>query len=552
MLSEIYPVHRSSEKPTARPTQQEVPPRSLFHERPFSLAGWALQPQHRIPMAASCSLLLALAAGVFALLKPDVWEASQPLVVRTDALEDRAAEMPEDQKRQNLQETLVTVFQSRTVLEAALRDVGPDRPSSRKFPGLRDVENLRQSLKIVPPSGSEFGGADVVYLKVRARKQSRANALVEAILRHADEHLRNLQVRRVQSKIEELAEAHRAAERRLREELEQLQKIEAAMGLDAVTLRMLEEKPDETSLRASLDDLDSKIQETESRQLAYQQLRDVLKAVEKQPERLQSVPTTLLEAHPALRRLQEALTDAEVKLIELQSHYAEEHPAVIAAQMAVDDLQLRVAEEVPATLQTLHHELAILASQLEFLEKQRKEEAARLDRILGILPRYRELAVRIRSETATLESVQRRLAEAQSALAAAHQTQWIIPLEPVQTGSRPIGPGRLTIVAAGIVCGLALGVAVFLWLTPARHAPHLEEQSQPARHPRRTRAEVAQERPEEVFPTRSSAPPQPRGRPKPGPSPVPTMSCENPSPLHQALLRTAGSMPPLGEAVYER
>lgn len=554
MLFEIDSTRRSPQECTGRPTEHGTQLGKSPAERAPRSAGAARPWWKRVTVATSCGLCLTLAAGVFALFKPNVWEAGQPLIVRCDPLEHKATETPQEQTRQNLQETLVTVFQSRTVLEATLRDVGPERTTSnsKSFPSLRDIESLRERLRIIPPSGSEFGQTDVVHLKVRARSPSRAISLVEAVVRHADEHLRSLHVRRARTTLEELGEAHHAAESRLRQDLEQLQKIEESLGLDSVTLRALEEKPDGGTLRASLDELDNKIQEGEGRRLAYQKLIEVLSEVQERPERLRSVPATLLEAHPALRRLQEALTDAEVKLIELQSHYAEEHPAVVAARMAVEDLRRRIAEEVPATLQTLHHEVALVGSQLEFLGEQRKEEASRLNRILAILPQYRELAARIRSETESLESVRRRLAEAQSALAAAHQTRWILPLEPVQTGSRPIGPGRLTILGAGVVCGLALALAVFLWLTPAATIPRTQEQSQPVHHPATISPELGENHPEDSSPAESPRAPQVGRLPRPTTAAVAVVSCANPSPLHQALLSTVELPPPFGEAVYER
>ncbi|HOA51651.1 MAG TPA: hypothetical protein PKI05_05300, partial [Thermogutta sp.] len=208
------------------------------------------------------------------------------------------------------------------------------------------------------------------------------------------------------------------------------------------------------------------------------------------PEALASIPPAMLEKYPTLKRFQEALTDAEVKLIELRGQYADEHPAVIAAQLALQDLTNRISEEVPTVIQTIENEQAVAANQKQFLEQKRQTEEARVQHILAVLPKYRQLMAAIRAQSETVRDAQHRLAIARAGAASARSARLITAVEPPRTGNRPVGPGTLTIVAGGFVCGLFLALCVFLWLTPVApsetkpivtsHAPtHEEDGDQP-------------------------------------------------------------------------
>ncbi len=79
-----------------------------------------------------------------ALVKPSVWEASQALVVRDEAIgsNGRPGRFVHQDDMKTVQETMVELAKSRPVLEAALRLVPPpqqqpDRPPAPVLPPLR-------------------------------------------------------------------------------------------------------------------------------------------------------------------------------------------------------------------------------------------------------------------------------------------------------------------------------------------------------------------------------------------------------------------------------
>jgi len=439
------------------------------------------------------SFLLFATIATYGVLKGPEWEATQPLVIRAEALEGSKipGRFESDQQRRHVLDTLVAVFQSQDVLEATLREVGPARPVRRhSFPDRRDIERLRRSVQIVPPSDTDFGTTELVYLKVRDARPERAGRLASVLVEQADRRLREVQAAKAEATVQELVFTEKSANDVLQNLKEELAALEAQLGLDSLTLRAYEEKPDESLLRSAIEELDDQLDELEAQIVLQEELLRLLRGTLATPEALASIPPAMLEKYPTLKRFQEALTDAEVKLIELRGQYADEHPAVIAAQLALQDLTNRISEEVPTVIQTIENEQAVAANQKQFLEQKRQTEEARVQHILAVLPKYRQLMAAIRAQSETVRDAQHRLAIARAGAASARSARLITAVEPPRTGNRPVGPGTLTIVAGGFVCGLFLALCVFLWLTPVApsetkpivtsHAPtHEEDGDQP-------------------------------------------------------------------------
>jgi uncharacterized protein involved in exopolysaccharide biosynthesis len=536
------------EKDTPNPTSENDPPYSRGDKLPPSESQPGVLPtecttspawwKYPLYVSMGCAFCVAVLAVLVAVLKPTVWEGRQSVVIRAEVFVGGLQDAPADQKRRDLQNTFVTVLQSRAVLEGALKEVGPsDRNKHSSFPTLKDIDALREAVKIVPVAGDEFGTSDVVSVRVRDKNRARAIRLTEALVRHADQALQRLQAQRTAETTEELARSQRAAETALEADRERLEKMEADLGADGITLRLLEEKPDTSGLRSALEAFDRQIEELESRQLTYEKMLEVLVQVRETPSQLGAVPAALLDAHPTLRRLQEALTEAEVHLITLEGQYAEEHPAVIAAKLSLNQLRRRIADETPAAIEAIQHERALISSQLEYLRNQRREESARVEKLIALLPEYRTIAARVRSESQALETIRQQLNQARATQAAVASSRFVVPVEPVQTGAHPAGPGRTTIIAGGLACGLMVGLAVFLWLVPTAQSTSQKKRVEaPAPGP----TPVTQEQGARKAPRQHS----PReGKQQIDMLPVfpdlPLTICDEPSLLHRALIGTA-------------
>ncbi len=133
------------------------------------------------------AVIIAAAVGIYAAVYEATWEASQALIVRNEASNAERAlgkfNYPEEMK--TIQETMLEVVKSRSVLEAALSEVGPPAGCADReaWPTDRDIAAVRKNVKLAPPKGAEFGKTEVFYLNVRAEDRDRSVALNEAIFK---------------------------------------------------------------------------------------------------------------------------------------------------------------------------------------------------------------------------------------------------------------------------------------------------------------------------------------------------------------------------------
>ncbi|MGQ9563500.1 MAG: GumC family protein [Thermogutta sp.] len=447
-----------------------APAQTSVKAKQFTIQGMM---EHRVRTSLTVGIIVFLAIAAYGIFKPSQWEANQPLVVRAEALEgsNLPGRFDSDQQRRQVLDTLVAVLHSHPVLETTLREAGLEKPG-RGFSFFRgsDIERLQRSLRVVPPSDTDFGTTDLIYLKVRDSKPERAIHLAQVLVKQADYHLRQILRAKAQATLQELTLAEKNAMEGLQTLTKELQSIEAQLGLDGLTLRSYEEKLDETSLRAAINDLEDKLAELDSQILTANELIRLLHQITVQTEKLCTIPSTLLENYPTLSHFQQSLREAEVKLIELRGQYGDDHPKMIAAQLALRDLAERLRDEIPTVIQTIENEQKVQLAQKQLLEERRQAEETRLAAILAMLPRYRELTTQVRSQWEAVRSTQQRLVIARAAAAAAESAELITPIEPPRTGNRPVGPEKITIAAGGLVFGAFLAFSLFLWLSPA--VPH--------------------------------------------------------------------------------
>src|SRR5579871_5437736 len=151
--------------------------------------------------------LTVAVALVYSLVRPTVWEASQALTVRDEAAAsptDRPGKfhMVEDMK--TVQETILELAKSHTVLAAALEQVGPpaNRKSTAAWPTEDEITVLQSAVKLSPPKGAEFGKTEVFYLQAQSNDRERAVALASAMSDQLKQRFEDLRVARAQSLID--------------------------------------------------------------------------------------------------------------------------------------------------------------------------------------------------------------------------------------------------------------------------------------------------------------------------------------------------------------
>ena len=129
--------------PRMNPRPQSIP-------SPAQLVSFAFTHPRRWLLPA---VAIAVLAGSYALLRPPTWEASQTLIIRNEAANNReqVGKFSHSGEMKIVEETIFELVKSRGVLAGALEEVGPPpghRESNGPWPSPEDVADLHIGMEI--------------------------------------------------------------------------------------------------------------------------------------------------------------------------------------------------------------------------------------------------------------------------------------------------------------------------------------------------------------------------------------------------------------------
>lgn len=423
--------------------------------------------QHRRRWLIPTLVTAALALG-FAVFRAPQWEATQALVVRDEAAGKltRPGRFGHPDEMKTVQETILELARSRSVAAAALAEVGTRdaRPATD-----RHVETLQDSIKLLAPKGSEFGKTEMFYLKLQDADRRRALALASAVTRHLQSRFEELRLAKARSVTDELSKTVALARNDLSASTAALVKVEREVGSDLAELRNLSETPiGDGSLRRSLTDLETELRSQRSLHRANVELLAVLRAAQLDPRQLLATPSRLLDSQPSLRRLKDGVVDAQLVAARLQGSMLAEHPLVQAAAENEAAVRRQLHGELATAIKGVELESQLSGDRVAELQRQQAAQRARLDQLAGRRAEYANLVADVRHRSEIVKNAEQELADARATLASAHKANLLTLIDEPDAGTRPVGPGRTTIVLGGALAGLCLGLAiVFLTVPPA-------------------------------------------------------------------------------------
>ena len=417
-------------------------------------------------------VVVTLLALAYAMVRPISWEAAQALVVRDEVGDrlTRPGKFAHVDEMKTSQETILELAKSRGVLSKALAEVGPptDAKASRSWPSEQDLETLQGKVKITPPKGAEFGKTEVFYLKVQDTNQHRAIELALAICRQLQNRFAELREAKAHSTIDELTTSVTLAQDDLATATRALGTMEQHVGGDLAELRILNESPSgDSDLRRTAIELEKELRGYQAAQTEGEELLKLLAAAQSDPTKLLASTSVLLKSQPALARLKDGLVDAQLRTGQALGTMSQDHPLVQAAHAAEQAIGDQLHDEIGVAIRGIEVDLRVNADRIRSLEEQNSAIQARLGRLATVRAEYANLVTATKSRGETLKAVERDLAEARSSQAAARAASLINLVDSPDAGSRPLGPGRTTIVLAGIGGGLLIALAiVFLTINP--------------------------------------------------------------------------------------
>lgn len=426
------------------------------------------------------ALMIAALACLYAALKRDTWEASQAMTVRDEVVggDNQPGKFQLEDEMKAAQETVMELAHSRPVLAAALGDAGPPAThrndaagAQSSWPSERDIQDLREALKLAPPKGADFGKTEVFYLKVRDRERPRAIALADRLCNRLEESLGQLRASRAASMIAELTETVALAENALKEANQRLSSLETRIGSNLVELRMLEQSPAGVSdLNRELTESENEVRQARTRQSVHHSILQLLRRAQEDPDVLVSAPTTLFELQPNLKRLADGLVDTQLKTAALAGSMTERHPQVVASRQAEQAIRQRIHNELGLAMHAFEAENELASGRVSYLEGQLDKMRGRMSDLAGLRVQYASLTRDVDHRRALLEAARRDLANVEASQAVAQKCSLINRIGTPDTGARPVGPGRTIIALAGIAAGMLIGLGILFVTVPAPKA----------------------------------------------------------------------------------
>jgi uncharacterized protein involved in exopolysaccharide biosynthesis len=438
----------------------------------FDFAAWfrilrAYRWRWLIPASA-----IALLAIAYALLRQDTWEAAQALVVRSEA---GTADEPPGKFRQTedmkvTQETVLEIARSRSVLSAALAEVGPPAGAAAlaEFPTAKNIAALRKRVSLAAPKGAEFGTTEIFYLNVQDHDPQRAVALNLAISRHLQAQFQRLLDQKAKSMTVELERAARLNRTELAESTRKLGELETLVGSDLADLRSISNlSAGDGKLQQSLAQLETELRAAEVAEQSNRELLAMLLLAEHDPSKLLATPKTLLAKLPALARLKEGLVDAQLRTAQLLAAMTEAHPNVqdaIANEREVDE---HIRRELRVAIRAIEVDQQLANVAVDSLRRRMVDVRARSERLSAVRAEHAQLAAQVDRHLKQVDQAESRLAETRSAEAGARAANLISLVDLPDTGTRPLGPSKAVICGTGLIGGLLTGLGILFLTVPS-------------------------------------------------------------------------------------
>lgn len=415
----------------------------------------------------------------YAAVKRDRWEATQAVSVRNETTGGVVAtgDFQLEDEMKATQETVLEIARSRPVLSAALTDVGPPEnwPGIGQWPTQDDVDDLQDALKVTPPKGAEFGKTEIFYVKLRSLQRDRATRLLERVCQHTSESLGELRGARAKGAADELSEVVSLAVSDLERSEQRLAAMEQKVGSNLVELRMLEQSPAGVSeLNRELTEAENEVRQARGRQSLNRNILKLLRDAQDDPQLLVTSPATLFETQPNLKRLADGLVDVQLKTSSLLGAMTEQHPQVLVSRQAEATIRQKIFSELTLALRAIETENQLTDGRVEYLEGRLAELRGRMSEVAAMRVEYASLNSDVAHRRTVLEAAERQLADVQASQAVAAKCSLIDLIGVADTGSRPVGPGRLIIALIGVAGGLIAGLGLLVLTIPVAAAPAQE------------------------------------------------------------------------------
>lgn len=411
-----------------------------------------------LPTVLGCALVAAFAAGVWSILFPGSYTASQSLVVRDDLLGDsyKPGRFNSLESMKSAQETIFHIARKPEVIAAAASDSGLAQGELSP----RDIEEFQGRISLASPNGGELGKTEVFVLRVKQSSGDRASQFLAALTSEIEKHLRVFRTDMLTSMQSELSLNLDRSETRYQQLAGEIRQIEAEVGPDLQSLRaMVDPLSGGTDLQRTVEQLRTEIRSAQNecdrvtKQIELVEL--VIKAAN--PDSL-TTSNELLELQPVLKRLNEGLVDARLSLSRARGAYDDGHPSIEIAKAAVEQTVEQIRAELVTTAEGLLSQKELHQQKISRLLALEQDYSARVLALGKLRVSYKTLNDELVRHGETLAKTRTELATIASLAESSNEVNLITRVGRPHLAARPDGLSKRAMILLGFVGGGLLGL----------------------------------------------------------------------------------------------
>lgn len=416
----------------------------------------------------ACTALAICYAGV----RSTKWKAVQVVTLRDEAGDSGQrgqGEFATPEALKSYQEMVVQAARTLAVVEAALKELGPENGSEDPtYPTPEVVEETSSKIVLAPPKGQEFGKVNQIFITTEAKTAERAKELNAALFTQLVRRLQELRAAKARSLRTEYEQAVAIAQSDLDEATKKLEAMENQVGRDIGELRTLNEgATGNSNLREQCNQIKQELRAANSKYEELVQLAALLTGARQDPNRLIEAPSRLFEMQPGLKKMKEGLVDAQIKAANLLGRMTPQHPDVLAARLAETQVKQELTSELDNIIGSLNADMTVLKNQTETLQTQLSDVEQRMNKLAGLRAPYSNLVSDVKRCNDKLAEEYKKLSLARSSEASAFKTSVLITgKDEPNTGTSPVGPSAKLVVLGGAVGGFMLGMGLIFVTVP--------------------------------------------------------------------------------------
>ncbi len=424
-------------------------------------------------LPAIVGLVLATVYAFF--INGETWTARQSMIIRDDLLGQtfKPGQFLSEEALKSAQETVLETARRPEVIRAALEKIGPSRKSllglggvPSGWPSHSTIEDFRGSITFESANGGEFGKSDLVVLAAKTSNPGRSVKFLSVLMDEMDTRLTEVRASQFESMESELQATCESALTTRSDLEDRIKEMDASFGTNISTVQSMNERS-----AGSPSAFDNKLNQIRSdRRLAVSEmasLRSIKESLKSSGSSLE-LPTSreLLASQPALSDMVSGLAKAKADLSKLESRLGESHPLLKEGRDNVALMQRQLIDAIPATINGLDGQIAVLENRIEILDATMAENADLLKKISSKRVPYAALARDLEKQTENYSDASARLAQVKSRKEASKSIQLLTRIGEPWVGTRADGLGKRVLSLVGGIAGLIVGLGLVMIVAP--------------------------------------------------------------------------------------